>query len=323
MNTTAAVSKSKKMTTTIEAFVLKVVGAGLLILGSFAPAFASEQPEPTVTARGASLQTVIEEVAARSELRLVLLADLGRSVDIEIPAKPLPEALAEILGEESFQLYRAAQRQTGNAPGTLWVFSEGAAGVVGAAVFLEAVLYAGSAAEKKEAIRELRRVGTPSAVQSLSLALSDGNSRVRDAAFSALRRIDSDEARAAIASAALDSDPWIRAQAVAALTSGNSQSSAAYLSLAMDDPDPRVRMAVVEALADVPFGTVPSPQAVGALYNALRDDNPDVRMQALESLEDIGGDVAFEALMLAKRDQDADVARAAEESISSMGRSRN
>ena len=329
---TAADSKSKMMTTIRRSHLLPI-WAGLLLASS--PALARSTMDyvdghvsivvdldrVTVHAENARLSDVVEQLAAEFDLRLVLHADLGHSVSVRVTEKILPDAIADILANHSYQLFVGAPGE-GDAgdevPGTLWVFSEGSSLAPASTVFLEAVLFHGSFREKKEAIRELGRLATPAAVQALSLALSDGNAEIRGSAFEALETMGSDDAIAAISSAALDADPWVRAEAVTALASGDSDSAAQYLSLSLDDPDPRVRMAVIEALADVPFGSVPSEQAVAALNRALSDEDPDVRMQALDSIEELGGEVAYEALMRAKRDQDARIADAAKRSLSSL-----
>lgn len=329
----AADSKSKMMKRTISRPTFVPVWVGLLVLGSLTSAIAEEAAEPdgelsvqmdggllSVAAVNVPLTDVIQEVAAASDLRLVQHLSLDRVVSLEITRQPLADALGQFLADESYQLYVAIPSDTSDEtiPGTLWIFSKGAAPAPASTAFLEAVLYKGSFREKKEAIRELRRLGTPIAVQALSLALTDDNQRIRAAGFEALERIGSEEALMAIASAGLDSDPWVRAEALTALASEDNESSAKYLRTAMDDPDPRVRMAVIEALADVPYGSVPDQQAVAALNRALKDENTDVRMRALESLEEIGGDIAFQALMQAKLDQDAGIAETAEDSLSSL-----
>ncbi|MGI9289304.1 MAG: HEAT repeat domain-containing protein, partial [Pseudomonadales bacterium] len=229
----------------------------------------------------------------------------------------------DMLSNDSYQLYLAPSSDenvaTDNAvPGTLWIFEEGSAFAPAAVVFFEAVLYRGSLAEKQEAIRELRRLGTPVAIQALSLALADENGRVRDSAFAALENVGSGDALGAIASAAMDSDAWIRSEAATALASGDNETLKEYLVKALDNPDPRVRMSVVEALADVPWGAMTNQQLVAALNRALKDENPEVRMKAIDSLEEIGGNIAFQALMQAKKDQDSDVADPASESLSSL-----
>lgn len=333
---TVAASKSKKMTTTNPPSVY-VVWAGLLIFCSPAPAIA-ENVEDTdelsvrvddgllsLTAHNVPVADVIEAIAEQYGLKLVQHVSLDRSITLRVEQQPLPEVLGDVLRNDSYQLYLATSDADGAArddsiPGILWIFTEGSALAPAATVFLEAVIFEGTVREKQEAIRELRRLGTPAAIQALSLALGDEHERVRDRAFEALENIGSDEALAAIASAALDSDPWVRSEAAAALASGDSETSAQYLAMALDDPDPRVRMSVVEALADIPLGAMPSQQAVAALNRALKDENPEVRMQAIDSLEEIGGDIAFQALMQAKADQDADVADAASESLYSVAK---
>ncbi len=305
--------------------------AGLLILGSLAPLFAlaneragelSVQVDKglvSVTAQDVPIQDVLNEIAAQSDLRVIQHVALDRVITLNLDRQSLPDALDEILTNDSYQLYQEPagenEAESDNpVPGTLWLFSEGSSLAPAATVFFEAVILQGSYREKKEAIRELRRLGTPDAVNTLSLALSDEDSRVRDAAFEALSKIDSDEAVAAAASASADADPWVRSEAALALSSNNSESAVQYLKIAFNDPDPRVRMTVIEALGDIP-----SEQAVATLRLALQDEDQNVRMHAVDALEEIGGEIAFQALMQARMDQDPDVAGAVNESLSLLG----
>ena len=304
--------------------------AGLLILGSLAPLFAGANDRTgelsvrvddgliSLSAHNVSVQDVIDEIATQSDLRLVQHVALDRVITLNLDRQPLPEVFDEILKNDSYQLYQATSvgdEASNPVPGTLWIFSEGSSLAPAATVFLEAVILHGSFLEKKEAIRELRRLGTPDAANTLSLALSDKDSRVRDAAFAALSKINGEEALAAIASASVDSDPWVRSKAANALSSSDTESAVQYLSLAFNDPDPRVRMTVVEAFTDIP-----SEQAVVALSLALRDEDPGVRMHAVDALELIGGEIAFQALMQAQLDENPDVADAVDESLLFLGR---
>ena len=306
--------------------------AGLLILGSLAPLFAGASDRTgelsvrvddgliSLSAHNVSVQDVIDEIATQSDLRVVQHVALDRAITLNLARQPLPNALDKILKNDSYQLYQATssedEAESDNpVPGTLWIFSEGSSLELGATIFFEAVILHGSFREKKEAIRELRRIGTPDAANTLSLALSDPDSRVRDAAFSALAKIDGEEALAAIASASADTDPWVRSEAANALSYANTESAVEYLHLAFNDPDPRVRMTVVEAFTDIPIE-----QAVAALSLALRDEDPAVRMHAVDALEEIGGEIAFQTLMRAQADEDPDVADAVDESLLFLGR---
>ncbi len=296
--------------------------AGLLIISGLAPPLAGGGEitdaisvefaggRVSVSASNVPVRDVIEAIADKAGLRLVEHVEFDRRVTLDIDRQPLPDVLAVILGDDSYTLYQAMPDADADAdviPGTLWVFSEGTSLAPAATIFYDAVLYQGTFREKKEAIRELHRLGTPVAVQALSLALSDEDARIRNVAISALSRIGSDEALAAIASAVQDSDPRVRAEAAAALGSGDSGTSARYLAMALDDPDPRVRMAVIESLADVPFGTVPNELTVATLTRALQDEDPEVRMSAVDAMDEIGGEVAYQTLLQSHGDSDSDM----------------
>jgi hypothetical protein len=304
--------------------------AGLLVISGLAPLLAGateitddlsvqfDDGQVSITASKVPVGDVIEAIADQAGLRLVQHVELDRQITLDIDNQPLPDALAVILDNDSYTLYQAMPNADDDAdiiPGTLWVFSEAMSLAPAATIFYEAVLYQGTFPEKKEAIRELRRLGTPAAVQALSLALGDDDTRVRDAALSALSRIGSDEALAAIASASMDSDPRARGEAADALGAGDSETAAQYLAIALDDPDPRVRMAVIESLADVPFGTVPSQLTVATLTRALEDEDPEVRMSAVNAMEEIGGEVVYETLIKSQVDEDSDMPDTLKESL--------
>ena len=287
------------------------LGAGLLVLGSPASPFALADDaagslmvrvdghKVSVAAKDVARQAIVDELAAAAGLRVVQHAALDGTLSITAERESLPDALDSILGSHSYQLFQAtaADPATGGlpaVPGTLWIFSEGAASAPVATVFLETVLYLGSHTEKKEAIRELGRLGTTEAVQSLSVALGDDDTRIRAMALEALSDIGSDDALAAIASLATDSDPLARNEAVTALSSGDEDSALAYLDRAMSDPDPRVRMGVIDSYADIP-----DDRAIVALSRALDDADPEVRLHALEALEEADAGIAFHTLMRA------------------------
>lgn len=250
----------------------------------------------SLTARNVPLQDVVQEVAARYELRLVQHVELDRLVSIEVHRLTLPDTLDELLEDESYQLYRAVGRVDGPdvgkpIPGTLWVFSQGSALTAAATAYFEVVVLEGQASEKKEAILNLRRLGTPDAVQALSLALGDEDARVRNAALDALSQIGGDEALAVIASASVHSDPRERGAAAYALAMAGGYSSIEYLNLALHDANPLVRAAAIDSLGDIG-----DDRSIGVIRQALHDTDPTVRERALEVINEINDDAAFRAL---------------------------
>jgi hypothetical protein len=156
---------------------------------------------------------------------------------------------------------------------------------------LEAVLEQGTVGERKSAIRELRHLGTDSAVQLLSIALGDEDKRVQKAAFEALSRIGGDEALAAIASVAADYDPVMRMRAVDALGDAGGFSAGDYLELALHDEDSKVRETAVLALGDLNDS-----QSVNIISLALRDPDIEVRQRAVEMLDELNDDALFRTL---------------------------
>ncbi len=159
------------------------------------------------------------------------------------------------------------------------------------AAFLETIVLQGSPGDKKAAIRELKRLGTLEAVQTLSFAVGDEDDRIRTAALEALAAIGSDEALAAIAGAARSDSPADRALAAEALARSGGHSSADYLELALHDDDPRVRAAAIEALGDIGDS-----RSVTIISQALRDRDPAVRQRAVEVLDRLDDEALFHTL---------------------------
>ena len=248
----------------------------------------------SLTARNVPVQDVVREIAAHSDLRLVQHLVPDRVVNLVLERQPLPVVLDEILRNDSYLLYQSVSSEDATdkaIPGVLWIFSEGSALAPAATEFFETVLLQGGVGEKKEAIRELRRLGTPDAVQTLSLALGDEDSRVSNAAMEALSRIGGDEALAAIASAAMDQDPRVRGKAADAMAAAGGYSSTEYLKLALYDEDPRVRASVIDSLGDLG-----DDRSIRAIQQALHDPDPEVRERAADVLEELEDEAAFRVL---------------------------
>lgn len=282
--------------------------AGLLIIGSLAPLVVAANENTSdlqlavdgdlvsLTARDVPLQDVVHEIAEQHDLRLVQHLVLDRLISIEIERQPLPQVLDEIFADESYQLYRAVAKEdaagAGNPiPGALWIFSEGSVLAPAATLYFEAIVLEGEVGEKKEAIRELRRLGTPDAVQTLSQALGDDDPRVRNAAMEALSSIGGDEALAALASASVHDDARVRGEAAYALAMAGGNSSIEYLSLALHDEDPRVRSAAIDSLGDIGDA-----RSISVIQQALQDPDLAIRERALEVINEINDDAAFRAL---------------------------
>lgn len=274
-----------------------------------------------LAAEDASVREIVLAIVERFDLRLVEHETISGTVTLSLADESLHAVLGRLLAAHSFQLYAVDESAAGGGtgiPNTLWVFASGAARAPAATAFLEAVVYRGSRAEKRAAIRELERLGGPAAVQALGIALSDDDRQIRELALESLEAVGGAEAMGTIASAAADPDPRLRSAAAEALSSGDRRSAVQYLSLALRDPDPRVRRSAVEGLADAPLGAVPSADVVDVLRQALADENVEVRMAAVDALEDVGGGVAYDALLAAKADRDERVADAAAESLQSL-----
>lgn len=296
-----AASKSTLTRTRLKS--LSRLGMGLLIVGNPVLSWSDDSVGGlqlqladgllSVTADQVPLDVVIREIAVNADLRLIQHATLQRPVSISIDQQPLAEVLGWLLADDSYQLFRSVDDNRASIPGTLWIFADGAVPPAEAMLFFEGVILRGTVGEKKEAIRELRRVGTTSAVQTLSVALGDEDARVRKASLAALAEIGGDEALAAIASASALDDPTVRARATQALAAAGGTSAAEYLSLALHDEDARVRAAAVASLGDLEDSNY-----LPMIRQVLDDPDPRVRERAVDILEDLEDDASFRALFV-------------------------
>ncbi len=112
----------------------------------------------SIEASNAPIISVVQEIAAQGGLRIVQHGELDGAVSLQLEQVTVAKALDEILQGESYQLYQGVPGET--VPGTLWIFSEGSSVASMTGLFFEAVILHGSLAEKREAIRELRRLGS-------------------------------------------------------------------------------------------------------------------------------------------------------------------
>ena len=281
--------------------------AGLLLLGS--PVLSGAAPDDggeffvayeggliSLRADDVPLDFVIQEIAARAELRFVQHIALDRHISVAFESVPLPEVLAELLQEDSYQLYASVDAREAPAdgepiPGALWIFARGSAFAPAALAYLEIALLEGGSAEQREAIRELRRLGTPEAVQVLSQALGDPDASIRGLAMEALTRIGGDDALAAIASVTADDNPLARGRAAEAIAMAGGNSARAYLDMALHDPDPRVRAAAIDS-----FVELNDERTRAMIRDALHDPNPNVRERAVDVLENLEDEAMFDAL---------------------------
>jgi len=157
--------------------------------------------------------------------------------------------------------------------------------------YLEVVLSQGNYSDKQAAIRELKRLAGPDAIQVLTYGLRDDDARVRNGALEALASLRVDEATAAIASLSGDEDYRVRADATLSLAMAGGPSATEYLKLAIHDPDPIVRMAAINSLSDMG-----DDYSVSVIQQALQDPDEMVRERALEVIDEINDDAAFRAL---------------------------
>lgn len=268
--------------------------AGLLC--SLAAAVSAADPgQPDVTceenvvrtdARSVDRGALVEAIADACGLRLLRNAEVAGSVRLPANALPLLEAVDAALADSSYQLHVTTRE--GPRRGMLWIFSAGDALPPEAGVLFETILLDGDTAQRRHAVRQLRRIGNDEALKLLAVALADPDSRIRRAAEEALAAIGGDEALAALGSAAAGGTAPSRIGAAEALSTAEGESAVHYLALSMSDPDPRVRAATVHSL-----GNVDSAASRQLLRRALEDPDESVRDTAHAVLEELDEEALF------------------------------
>ena len=301
--------------TAISAIVL--LAAGWLIAGSASGQgvrLGGCEDVLSVSVRSVSIQSVLNDLVARCDLRIIQQKSLDEVVTLRVEQQPLSVVIGRLLRDKSYQLYQRMpdrnDASTDRPANILWIFDTGIAVVAAAVEYLETEIMNGDARERLRAVKALKLLGSEEAISPLSLALADDDQKVQVEAIHALASIGGEDALAALASAAADDHAWVRGEAVNALASIGGDSAAQYLDLAMQDADSNVRANVVQAYAEAG-----GYNATQALTLALLDPDPAVRMEAIEALGDVGGDAALQALFQAKSDPDPEIQEAARESI--------
>ena len=150
-------------------------------------------------------------------------------------------------------------------------------------------LQAGSAVERREAVRALGQHGSPYAVESLLIALHDADACVREAAADALGRIGDFRAAGFLVTALGDTEPEVRVAAADALGRFKYPETTAVAALEGSEPGawptgPHARR------------TTATSQVVASLITALQDEVCDVRLIAALSLAEIKDLCAVESL---------------------------
>jgi hypothetical protein len=260
----------------------------------------------TVRADEAQLGDIIEEIARRSRLEVLMHDPLAERVDADLRL-PLREALRQLLQEHDFALQQTMQASRSGAlidepAGRLWIFARTSQHDASASTFLAS----------DNPIEEAEVIDADDRLARLSIALVDADANTRLDAVSALAEVPSDESAALLTAAALhDADSSVRAEAINALSAvGDDLRSSESLRRALLDPSPQVRQAAVRAFEDIG-----GERSVQSLAIALKDEDASVRTAAVDALSEIGGLTAVRLLRTASTDENSVVREAAVEAL--------
>lgn len=279
----------------------------------------------TLQAKNASVQSIVDELARKSELSVVCDFRTEARVTMELERLPMPDALRRILGERSFILYRApAAAGTGSRNGnTLCVFSDdsgnGFAATRAPSYILSAIenrqseLMSDDRHVRRRAVRALRRLKAGDVVPALSYALADTDESIRVEAIYAIADVGGDDAVAALAAALVDQSARVRSETAAALGTLGSDAAFYALQRALRDADSSVRASAISAL-----GLMGGEQSAAALAIALSDPDASLRIDAVATLAEIGGESSIALLNQASRQGDPAVRKAVAEALSDL-----
>lgn len=195
----------------------------------------------SISAQGASLRSVLEEISWRSGLTVRSQAALDQAVSLRIEAATLGEAIRRLLANRSYMLFEpkagdTGPRQTYEAANVLWILADeghgGESEWTARSSYIEKVapdheivdfrLLAASqrASDRQEAMFAIADLGHSGEIGHLQQGLSDPDDEVRAAAIMALGDLGGPEA--------------VR-----------------LLGLALNDPSASLRMDAVDALGDI------------------------------------------------------------------------
>lgn len=168
-----------------------------------------------------------------------------------------------------------------------------------------AILYAGDARERRDAVRLLAERGDERVIPALAFAMGDGNRGVKDLAIEALIRMGGKRVAEKILPLATDRNFALRSAALEVLERIGDAAPALIIDL-MDHPDPTARVNGALLVARVGIKAAARP-----LSRRLEDGNANVRAAALNALAAIGARDQAPLIRKALTDRDESVRFAA------------
>lgn len=180
------------------------------------PVVDCRQNNVTVDSGIAKRKSLIDAVVLACGLRLVQFKDLGGDVQLPLTSMPLADFIELVLSDVSYQLH--ARDGRGELRGSLWILSDGNAIPPESELLFETTLLHGEFSDRREAVRQLRRISNEDSARLLSYALVDPDPRIRSAAEEALSATGDVDAIAVLNSSALYGSTAVRIGAVEALS---------------------------------------------------------------------------------------------------------
>ena len=199
---------------------------------------------------------------------------------------------------------------------------------------------------KEAAMEACILLGTPKVQEHFATIIDDGDPLNRLMAVHALGQIDLVRYMPFLEKSLGDLEPMVRKSAVDAIGRLRPLSPArlAILEGAMQDDNREVRMSVVDILGTCPaehiedilvaglndpapwvqvrcvnhLGNRKSPKAIGPLVGMLQNENSLVVLGAINALQNIGGDIALEALSALVDHEDPEIREAAEQAVEAI-----
>jgi hypothetical protein len=250
----------------------------------------------SVQAQDVSLQRVIEQLAAKEGIIVVLAGPLDERITVRLHRAPMARAIRAILRNQSFVLHQDVARAgeasvRSDLPTRLWIFSDGSENQAPDFGVARAVTYGNEGRSTQPGrdrkariakVYELSEIGDINATGALVAMLNDPDTEVRKEVALALGETRTGPALQALEGVLGDADAGVRGAAIDVFSDIGGNDSARALAIALSDDEKRLRMNAVDALGEI-GGDI----ARRLLEQALSDPDRGVRETAEELLAEL------------------------------------
>ena len=274
-----------------------------------------QQERLSITADGAPLAGVLQEVARQTGIEVRGIETIRRDAHVRLSDLPLGQGLSRLLANVNYALLEGAIGSHGEEHLVVVVLGESSQRTVRAPASDQPLSKQVSLNPDENAIKEadkLNQAAESGDLSALRRAAAGGDSSAQAVALQLLSRSDPKHAKALAIAAATSRDLDRRLSGLQVLGDIDGPDATAALGAALKDPALSVRQAALMGL----LGQT-QPNTVGLLVEATKDRDPSIRIQALEFLSQRGAE-GEAALTLALSSPETEVRSRARELLDQM-----